>query len=406
VKTLAAFGILLLIGFLGSIKLFHKIKLSSPFSYLFYSGTVFIFFGLLIGENGLNLISREITHHLAPIIHFSLGWVGFIFGFQMELKYIKKIQSHWYLALLFTYFIPFAAIFYLSFLLLTHFFQDYVSAFEISVGMALVLAVLISESSVSFTVWSSRFFKKFIGELRLAAFLSSMDNFFPILFIGIGVSLYRFLPQSDSIVLKGPGHTLSHFFLQVIAGSLIGGFIHFLVKKIKDRLEISTVLFGSVFLISGLSLMFQFSPLFVAMISGSIFANSTRKHASFLNIFNPTEKPIYIIFLTFLALQKARIDLSLILFAILLLFIKFFSRKFTLLLLLKLKPHAHNIPPSLTHLFLPIGSIGPAILLDLYYSFPHQNTTIVFGIFIAALLISEIFAPVGIKLAQKRTDHD
>lgn len=405
-KTLAAFGILLLVGFLGSIKLFHKIKLSSPFSYLFYSGTVFIFFGLLIGENGLNLISREITHHLGPIIHFSLGWVGFIFGFQMELKYIKKIQSHWYLALLFTYFIPFAAIFYLSFLLLTHFFQDYASAFEVSVGIALVLAVLISESSVSFTVWSSRFFKKFIGELRLAAFLSSMDNFFPILFTGILVSLYRFLPQLDSIVLRGPGPALSHLLLQVIVGSLIGGFIHFLVKKIKERLEISTVLFGSVFLISGLSLMFQFSPLFVAMTSGAVFANSTRKHTSFLNIFNPTEKPIYIIFLTFLALQKARIDLPLILLAILLLFIKFFSRKFTLLLLLKLKPHAHNLPPSFSHLFLPIGSIGPAILLDLFYSFPYQNTAIVFGVFIAALLISEIFAPVGIKLTQKKIDHD
>lgn len=405
-KTLAAFGILLLVGFLGSIRLFHKIKRASPFSYLFYSGTAFIFFGLLIGENGFNLISRQITDHLAPLIHFSLGWVGFIFGFQLELKYIRKIQGHWYLTLLFTYLIPFIAVFYMAFFFLNHVYKDLEGAIEISAGIAFVLAVLISESSVSFTVWSSKFFKPFIGEIRLASFLSSMDNLFPIIFTGFLASLYQFLPQSGSIILIYPGEILQRLSMHLLIGGLVGVFVHLLVKKIEARLEISTVLFGSVFIISGLSLMLQLSTLFVAMISGAVFSNLTRRHACFVRIFHPTEKPIYIIFLVFLAMQRAEFDLKLILLALWLLLVKFYARKFTFLLLLKLKPHGHNLLPPFAHLFLPIGSIGPAILLDLFYSFPHRNSGVVFGIFIIALLASEFFAPLGIKLAQKKLTND
>ena len=77
-KPLIAFGILLAVGFPGAVKLFNRFQVSSPFAYLFYPGTIFIFFGLLIGENGLNLISKEITRHLEPLIHFSPGMAKII----------------------------------------------------------------------------------------------------------------------------------------------------------------------------------------------------------------------------------------------------------------------------------------------------------------------------------------
>ncbi len=71
----------------------------------------------------------------------------------------------------------------------------------------------------------------------------------------------------------------------------------YLVKKIINKLEISAVLFGTIFFVSGLSSMFHFSPLFVSMLCGVIFSNLTRRHSYFMKILNPTEKPIYIIFL-------------------------------------------------------------------------------------------------------------
>lgn len=402
-KTLAAFALLLLVGFLGSAKLYNRLKRASPFTYLLYSGTAFIFFGYLIGPNGLNLISSAIYHHLAPLINFSLGWVGFISGFQMELKFLKRIHLHWYVILLFSYFLPFIFIFYISLLFIHYIYGIFYFDLQNAIGVSFVMAILMTESSVSFTAWSSRFFKRMTGEIRLSAFLSSVDNFFPVVLTGLIISLYSFVPSTGSIIPKMPGHALLHAIAQLAAGILCGLFTHFLIKRIQDRLEISTVLFGIVFFLSGVSLMAGFSPLFVGMTCGVVFSNLTHRHASFLKILMPTEKPIYIIFLIFLALQDLVIHPLLILLGLIILAAKFLIKKETFILWNKFNPDKPGLPPCFAHLFTPIGSISPAIILDLIYTFPNRDTSIVAGTFVVVLLISEIIAPMGIRIIQRQT---
>ncbi len=272
-----------------------------------------------------------------------------------------------------------------------------------AIGASFVIAVLMSESSVSFTAWSSKFFKRLTGEIRLSAFLSSIDNFFPILFTGLVLSLYRFIPETGVITPNVPGQALLHAGAQMATGVFTGLFTHFLVKRIRDRLETSTVLFGVVFFLSGISLMARFSPLLVGMICGAVFSNLTSSHSSFLKILMPTEKPIYIIFLIFLALQDLVIHPLLILLGILLLAVKFFTKKSTFILWNKFKPDKQGLPPCFAHLFTPIGSIAPAIILDLFYTFPNRDTSIVAGTFVVILLISEIIAPMGIEIIQRHT---
>jgi hypothetical protein len=402
VKTLIAFGILLLVGFLGAVKLFNRLENSSPFSYLFYSGTIFIFFGLVIGENGFNLISGEIIHHLRPLIHFSLGWVGFIFGFQLEIKFLKRIAWTWYISLLATYFAAFSAVFFLSYLGVRFFSGGYIEDLHVAVGFSLVLAIVIPESSIAFVVWSSKFFKRHIAQIRLCSFISAADNFFPIFFTGLLFSLYRYIPASHTIAAIPVERFLYSFGIQLFIGILSGGIIHFLLKRVQDKLEISAVFLGVIFFVSGLAFMFDFSPLFVCMITGAMFSNMTRGHSYFLKIVNPTEKPIYLIFLVYLAIQRAILTMDLVLLAITLLAGKFFFKGLALKALSKFKPLRIDLSPYFSYILLPLGSVAAAIILDLFIAFPDENTRKIIGIFIFSQVFLELFAPAGIKIAQKR----
>lgn len=388
-------------SFLGSIKLFSRVKNSSPLSYLFYSGTIYIFFGLLIGENGLNLISHEIIRHLEPLINLTLGWVGFLFGFQMELKFLKRINGSWYLILFFTYFAAFLSIFFFSLLVIGHFFTDTPGTAGFALGIAMMLAILLPESSIPYVIWSSKLFKKQTENIRLCVFISSTDNFFPILFTGIVFSLCGFLPGSIEIIINSTGKFLLSFSLQLLVGILIGGVIYVLQKKIKEKYEMPTILLGSVFLIAGFSLVFSYSLLFVAMVSGVVFSNLTKNTDRLIGILGPTEKPIYLIFLIFLGIKYVLFSVEMILIALVLLLIKFNSQAFVFRSLHKFKPRWFNISPYYSYLLLPLSSIAPAILLNLQIAFPHEAISIISGIFIICFIMAELFAPAGLKIVKR-----
>lgn len=407
IKTLIAFGILLLVSFVGSIKLFKRIKTYSSFSYLFYSGTIYIFFGLLIGENCFNLLSSEITLHLEPVINFALGWVGFIFGHQIEVKYLKRIKQSWYIVMFFTFFAAFIFIFFISLLAISHFVGTAANAGGFAVGIAFLLAILLAESSIPFVVWSSKLFKKQPENHRLCVFISSLDNFFPILFTGIVFSLYRFLPVSNEIILNSAGNFIISFTSQLLLGMVVGAVIYLLQRGVTEKYQISTILLGLVFFIAGLSLIFSYSMLFTAMVSGVVFSNLSKSRSDrIISILGPTEKPVYLIFLIILGVKNTVFTIEMLLFAVILLVIKFNSRIFTFALLQKVKPRGFKIPRYFSYLLLPIGSIAPAILLDMQIAFPHEIITIISGIFIVCFILAELFAPAGLRIAQRSLAHD
>jgi len=406
VRTLIAFAIVILAGFIGSAKLFKGLKRATPFLYIFYSGTFYILFGLLIGENGLNLISFDILKDLIPIINFSLGWVGFIFGFQIEKRYLKKIKFSWYFTTFSTYLFSMIVIFTVSFISFFYIFENLNFNLKEILGISLVLSILLSETSISFTVWSSKYFKKHVKELRFLTFATSTDNFFPILLTGFIFSTYKYSPDSKSIIYNDLFLIIKLLILQIIIGIISGFIINLLVKKIENKLEVSTILFAFVFLLSGISMMLNLSPLFVLMLTGITFTNLTKKQTYFLKILSSTEKPIYIIFLTFLAIKRSSFSLTLLIISILLLISKFHSKIISLKFLKIFFKKDNFISPFLSYLLIPTGTIAPAIMLDIILGFPIDKSSIISGLLIYTILLSEIISPMAIKLARKRAEND
>ena len=92
-QALFAFGFLILIAFLGSALFLRRMKVPASISFLFISGLVYIFLGVYLGEQGLNVLSSSVLDGLEPLISLGLGWIGFLFGFQLESRYLKRFPG-------------------------------------------------------------------------------------------------------------------------------------------------------------------------------------------------------------------------------------------------------------------------------------------------------------------------
>jgi hypothetical protein len=87
-KAFFALGLLILIAFLGSRFLFKRRKLLDPVSYFILSDLISIFLGSILGKHGFNVLSAQVLRGFNPLISFGLGWIGFLFGFQLEFRYL------------------------------------------------------------------------------------------------------------------------------------------------------------------------------------------------------------------------------------------------------------------------------------------------------------------------------
>ena len=57
---------------------------------LFRTGTHFLPLGFLIGPAGLGVLTTEATAQLSPFLALGLGWVGFHFGLQLDLRSLRS----------------------------------------------------------------------------------------------------------------------------------------------------------------------------------------------------------------------------------------------------------------------------------------------------------------------------
>ena len=48
------------------------------------------FLGLFLGKRGLNVLSPGVLAGLNPLINLGSGWMGFLFGFQLERRYLRR----------------------------------------------------------------------------------------------------------------------------------------------------------------------------------------------------------------------------------------------------------------------------------------------------------------------------
>ncbi|MGM0668139.1 MAG: hypothetical protein ACQET1_00385, partial [Gemmatimonadota bacterium] len=82
--------ILILLALLGARFSFSTIFVPSGPRLVFRTGTHFLFLGLALGPHALGLLTEEAITQLFPLLGLGLGWIGFLFGLQLDRRHLRQ----------------------------------------------------------------------------------------------------------------------------------------------------------------------------------------------------------------------------------------------------------------------------------------------------------------------------
>jgi hypothetical protein len=290
VNPLVTTLILILLALLGARFSFSTIRVAMGPRLLLRTGIHFLFIGFVLGPHALDLLSVEAVEQLFPLLALGLGWVGFLFGLQLDRTALAKFPRSWMvisvLQALATFLI-FLAVGWAGLVWL---------GFDGSPGV-LFLSGAAATAAVSapagVALVSSNFLVR--GNIRtLLFYVASMDGVVGIVALQIIYSVFHPL----EMVLTLDQIALPSSVLVAVAVAVACGILFLWLTRPRPSAD-SLVLFllGMCAFGSGLALRLQLSPLFVCMLIGAIVANLGSDRDRVYRTLQAWEQPVYLLFL-------------------------------------------------------------------------------------------------------------
>ncbi len=257
---------------------------------LFRTGTHWIFVGFLLGPNVLELLTPGALGQLDPLMALGLGWVGFLFGLQLDrenlgqfpLKYHALAAGQAVVA-----FLLFLGLGWAGLALLGR------SGEEEMLLLSAAAATACITTPAGIAMISANFFVR--GELRrLLFFVASVDAVVGVTALQIVYTVFH----PGSLVLGTTGvPTAGWSALALGLGVVYGIFFLWLTRPRPGPEELVLYLLGISALASGSALQLQLSPLFVSMVMGAFVANLHDDRQRIFAALERWEKPIYLVLL-------------------------------------------------------------------------------------------------------------
>ncbi|MGH7482877.1 MAG: cation:proton antiporter [Longimicrobiales bacterium] len=282
--------LLLLIGLLGARLSFGQRRGPLGPRLIFVTGTHFLFLGFILGAEGLGLITRALIDGLFPFIALGLGWIGLLFGVQLDQAQLRRFPAGF---LRFTLlqgalaFIAFAAV---GFLLLAALDLD-TTPRVLTVLLAAATACVSTPAGIALIRHNYLLAGK-TSELLL--FIASLDAIVGIVALQLIYAAYH--PAGPLLGASAIGGAEWLFMALAIAVALAVMFL-WLSRPKPARDDIVLFLLGLVVFGAGAALYLGLSPLFICGLAGALLANLSPLRRRLYTVLEGWEKPIYVVLL-------------------------------------------------------------------------------------------------------------
>ncbi len=257
---------------------------------LFRTGAHFLFLGFLLGPPVLGLVSLEAINQLFPLLGLGLGWVGLLFGLQLDRETLSQFPASFHLIAL--------GQAVLTFLLVL----GAAAAWVIGAGIEgqpiwMMVAILAAVASVStpagIAMISSNFLAR--GKVRqFIFFVASLDGVVGI--IALHLIYSRFEDLTGTLTVG-----VAPWWFWALGGLGLGivcAVVFLWLGRLRpNREELVLYLLGISALSAGAALEVQLSPLFVGMVIGAVVTNLSPDGDRIFRTMEKWEKPIYLILL-------------------------------------------------------------------------------------------------------------
>ncbi len=282
--------VLILLALLGARFSFSSERVSPGPRLVFRTGTHFLFLGVILGPGLMGLLTPESTRQLFPLLGLALGWIGFLFGLQLDRRHLKRFPLPFHLIALGQAFLTLLLFFGAGALILA------------AVGRAgrveiLLLAGAAATACVSTPAGIALVSTNYLvrGKVRdLLFFVASLDALVGIAALQV---TYVLFPPGRLVAgfpaAPGVGWILAALGLGVVCGILF----LWLTRPRPGREELVLFLLGIAAFASGAALLLQLSPLFVSVTMGAVVANLTPDPQRVYRVLHNWERPTYVVFL-------------------------------------------------------------------------------------------------------------
>ncbi len=292
-SEILAIGIILFFGFFAG-KFISKLK--------FPTVTGYILIGLAFGVSFLKLIPLELNLELTWLIEFALLLVAFNVGMELKISTFKRLGKPLILIIIFETLFTFLFLFIGMFLL------------HLSLPLSLLIAAIGCATAPAVTVMV-------LAEYRASGPLTQtllacvgMDDAIGLMLYSISASIAHIafdkLKISFGILLL---KIIAGIFFSLFTGWLSGILLLFILRKVKDPLNVLVVTIGTIMLFSGLLQTkpwgIRFSPLLCAMMLGFIVSNYSVRRGTVFTVFENFSLPFYVIYFV---LAGARLNIHLL----------------------------------------------------------------------------------------------
>ena len=251
----------------------------------------FLILGAVIGPSGLQLIEPYVLKQMSPIVVIGLGWIGFLYGSTLEFRALRKFRNQMFWTAL----------------------GEALATFVLVGGAFLAMAkigwldwdpfaTILLASTAACTAPLQRLLgtpeKGEQATVELAHFCSRLDDLPGLLALGL---LFSVTPPrvGGSLIFS----VFFWFIVQLVLGAVFGWITDYLYHSIEtsegktDAGELTLVFFGMLCLSSGFAAYLSLSPLFVGVISGLVFANSSEHVESLAGALAEKEHTVFVLFL-------------------------------------------------------------------------------------------------------------
>ena len=279
--------ILVLVALLGAQLTFSQRHVPLGPQIFIAIGGPFLLLGFALGPHMLEILSRTVVTQLVPLFALGLGWIGVLFGLQLDLDHLRRFPSRYLAIAWLQAALTFGIVFVLGYTIL-----DAWAALSLE-AIALAAAATASVSTPAAIALISNMYMTRGKIGRLLFYVASLDAAVGIVVLGV-----THAAQGTQMLTRGIAFTFAERFAISILLGLLFGLLFLSLTRIRPRSqEFMLLLMGLVVFAAGTAFYLNLSPLFVCMVAGIVIGNLSPLRRRIYAALSEWEQPIYIMVL-------------------------------------------------------------------------------------------------------------
>ncbi|MCP4599539.1 MAG: hypothetical protein GY847_03200 [Proteobacteria bacterium] len=382
-------ALVVLIALLGSRTTFTKLRLPLAARHIYLTGTEYIIVGLCLGSQMLGFLDAQALKGLDPLFYLATGWIGLMFGIQLEISQIARFPKQYILfavlQALVTMLICFIPLLYLIELV-----SD--SSSNLVIGGAIALSAIAVPTAQSSLALIQKDLK--LRRSRLMEILSYVAGIDAL--VGVGIFGFLFCYTHTTSILGFQSLVSGQYLvISVGLGAVMGGLLHILTRLRCNQEDLLLYTVGIVVFSAGAAAFLRISPLFVTVVAGFIIANLRGAKVRILRVLISLEKPFYIIILVLggAMLSPGKEWPILLGLAAVYIALRMVGKAMGGYVSSRVLRVPAGLPSSVGLALISQGGMAAAMVVSYHHAFPNDMAGSILMVVLVAIIVNELIGP-------------